>query len=165
MAWKINTPMIGAQPITTNSTTKRHPLGTIVQAVDPTYGVGEFIYLQGIGSTVANDWVEYSDAFLTALATVAIGSGECLAVAMAATVANEYGWYQISGVAQNNKASDLSVAAAAGISATSGKAVAAATAVRINGCIATTVSSAVAARVTLTVLIQRPIGSAVTDVG
>lgn len=165
MAWKIISPVIGAQAITDNSTTQRHRLGEIVQARHETYGVGEFIYLKGIGSTVANDWVEYSDAFLTSLSSIALAGNEMLAVAMAATVANEYGWYQIGGVAQSNKASTLSVAAGAGFALTSGKVVAAATTLRVFGALAVSVSSAKSGVTTLTVVINRPHGSATTDVG
>jgi hypothetical protein len=72
------------------------PLGTIVNAVDPDYGAGEFIYLKGVANTVVGSVVTYNtDDFTTTLAVAnAIGPIAC---AMAPTVANEYGWYQISG--------------------------------------------------------------------
>ena len=74
------------------------PLGTIITAVDPDYGAGEFIYLKGVASTERGTWVTYnSDDNSTArLAANAIGP---VAVAMAATVANTKGWYQIDGKA------------------------------------------------------------------
>jgi hypothetical protein len=73
-------------------------LGTIVEAVDSTYGAGEFIYLKGAANTVLGSWVTYnSDDWSTTLAVAdAVGP---VAVAMAPCVANEYGWYQISGKA------------------------------------------------------------------
>jgi len=88
----------GAQPIATNSTTQRHPLGTIVGAYDPTYGAGEFIYLLGVADNTANSWVTYNlDNGGTALLVAnAIGP---VAISMAATVASQYGWFQISGKA------------------------------------------------------------------
>jgi hypothetical protein len=72
------------------------PLGTIVTAVDPTYGSGEFIYLAGAASTAVGSVVVYNaDDFSTTLAAAnAIGP---VATAMAATVASTSGWYQISG--------------------------------------------------------------------
>ena len=96
MAWQIISPVIGYQRIDETSTTKKHPLGTIVQAKDATYGVGEFIYLQGIGSTVVGSWVTYnvSPGVTALLVPNAIGP---VAVAMSANVASQYGWYQISG--------------------------------------------------------------------
>ena len=74
------------------------PLGTIVRANDPTYGMGEFIFLKGVASTAVGSWVTYNDDdySTTLLAANAIGP---VAVAMSANVANQYGWYQIQGKA------------------------------------------------------------------
>jgi len=72
------------------------PLGTIVRAQDPTYNVGEFIYLLGVASTVVGSIVTYNtDDFSTTLSAAnAIGP---VAVAMSINVASQYGWYQLSG--------------------------------------------------------------------
>jgi hypothetical protein len=59
MAYTVTTDMIGHQAINVNSTTKNHPLGTIVRASDPTYGEGEFIYLLGVASTAIGSVVTY----------------------------------------------------------------------------------------------------------
>lgn len=74
------------------------PVGTIVTATDPAYGAGEFIYLRGVASTTVGSWVTYAmdDGSTALLAANAIGP---VAVAMGATVADTYGWYQISGKA------------------------------------------------------------------
>jgi hypothetical protein len=98
MAYTIVDPIAGSQPIATTETTKKHTLGRIVKANDPTYGSGEFIYLQGASSTAVGSWVTYNadDWSTTLLAANAIGP---VAVAMSANVANQYGWYQISGKA------------------------------------------------------------------
>jgi len=89
------------QAIDENSTTQNAPLGTVIQAEDKAttaYGAGEFIYLKGVASTAVGSVVLIDqDDFSTSLA-VANDVGY-LAVAMAATVANEYGWYQITGKA------------------------------------------------------------------
>ena len=89
------------QAIDENSTTQNAPLGTIIQARDVAstgYGSGEFIYLKGVASTAVGSWVTYNadDNSTALLAANAIGP---VAVAMSASVANEYGWYQISGKA------------------------------------------------------------------
>lgn len=99
MAYKITDPLIGPQPIAVTDTTKNHQLGTIVRAEDVSYGAGEFIYLQGIASTVVGSLVDY-DSYLgvTALAPATGGVGS-VAVAMSINVASQYGWYQIAGVA------------------------------------------------------------------
>ena len=98
MAYHVTNPRIGMQAIAETSTTQRHTLGTIVSASDPTYGVGEFIYLKGVASTAVGSWVTYNadDFSTTLLAANAIGP---VAVAMSANVASQYGWYQISGKA------------------------------------------------------------------
>ena len=89
------------QKIDETSITKNHSLGKIIRAEDKdttNYGAGEFIYLKGVASTAVGSWVLYSpDDFSTSLlAANDIGS---VAVAMSASVADNYGWYQIKGKA------------------------------------------------------------------
>lgn len=99
MAYVIQNPLAGFQPIAVTDTTQNHALGTIVTAIDPTYGAGEFIYLKGVASTVVGSMVDY-DSYLgtTALSPATGGTGP-VAVAMSANVASQYGWYQITGIA------------------------------------------------------------------
>lgn len=75
----------------TINTTKRFKVGTRRQ-VD----AKEFIYLSGIGSTVAGSWVAFDNLYATTLTVAASRGG--IAVAQAATVASTFGWYQIYGV-------------------------------------------------------------------
>lgn len=98
MAFRISDTVIGTQPVATTDTVQNHPLGTIVRAIDPVYGAGEFIYLKGVASTAVGSWVLFNpDDFSTSLlAANDIGS---VAVAMSACVASNYGWYQIKGKA------------------------------------------------------------------
>jgi hypothetical protein len=103
MTFRIVNELIGTQPIATTSTVKNHDLGTIVQAVDPVYGAGEFIYLLGVASTVVGNVVTYDGAstgtptYQTVLAPATAQLGQPLAFAMSANVAAQYGWYQIGG--------------------------------------------------------------------
>jgi hypothetical protein len=96
MPYTIAENMLIGQLFAENSTTAKHELGLIIRAKDPLYGVGEFIYLKGVASTAANDWVTYNldDWSTTRLAANAIGP---VAIAMSACVASQFGWYQISG--------------------------------------------------------------------
>lgn len=96
MTFVVSKGPVGTQPIASTSTSQKQALGTIVQADDPTYGSGEFIYLKGLDSTVVGSWVTYNpDDFSTALlAANAIGP---VALAMSICVTGEYGWYQIHG--------------------------------------------------------------------
>lgn len=98
MAYIIRDALIGRQPIATTSTTQRHPLGTRVRAVDPTYGEGEFIYLKGVASTAIGSWVTIHEDDFTTTLLAANDIGQ-VGVAMSANVASQYGWYQISGKA------------------------------------------------------------------
>jgi hypothetical protein len=97
--FRVTSGEIGVQRIDETSTTQNHPLGKIVCAEDTAttdYGEGEFIYLQGVASTVVGSVVLYSsDDFSTSLAT-ADDEGP-IATAMSANVASQYGWYQIKG--------------------------------------------------------------------
>jgi hypothetical protein len=73
-----------------------NPLGTI-QVIDGK----EYIYLQGSASIAATSAVSYDEAFLATLidtdvAATLVGP---VAVALAAVVANKYGWFQIGGSA------------------------------------------------------------------
>lgn len=102
MTYAVATPSLGFPSIGTvvaasayNASAK---VGDIIRATDPTYGSGEFIYLNGVASTVIGSWVTYNadDYSTTLLAANAIGP---VAVAMSATVASTSGWYQIQGKA------------------------------------------------------------------
>ena len=159
MAYIITDTVAGTQQIADNSTTQKHPLGTSVAAKDPTYGAGEFIYLLGVASTTVGSIVEYDTAFASALSTVVVELPRPLAVAMAATVASEWGWYQISGEAVISKSSDTSFAADAIIRASAGFAEAALTAVIIQGAIVAVASTSTAGATTCRVMISRPHGT------
>lgn len=99
MAYVITTDRLGLQPIAATDTTQNHPLGTCVDATDPTYGAGEFIYLKGVASTVVGSLVTYDQNLATTTLAPATGGVGSVAVAMSANVANQYGWYQIAGAA------------------------------------------------------------------
>lgn len=99
MAYVITTPLAGFQGIALTDTTQNHALGTIVQATDSTYGGGEFIYLKGVASTVVGSMVDYDSYLGTTALSPATGGTGSVAVAMSANVANQYGWYQITGIA------------------------------------------------------------------
>lgn len=98
MAYNVRN-LVGAQAINVTSTVQQHNLGTVVDAWDPTFGEGTFIYLKGIGSTVVGSLVTYDQNLaVTALAPATGGFGP-VAVAMSINVASQFGWYQIRGSA------------------------------------------------------------------
>lgn len=154
MAYTTN--LAGGQQIAETSTTKQHPLGTIVKGWDPTYGEGEFIYLQGIGSTVVGSVVNYDANWVTELNTTGLATPSPLAVAMSANVANQYGWYQISGQAVVVKSNALSLAVGDTIATSGGAAIVVASGLIVNGAIVAAVASAVTASTSVRVMINRP---------
>jgi hypothetical protein len=112
MTYFVTDQKIGSQAIAETSAVQKHELGTIVRAFSPTYGEGEFIYLVGVASTILGSAVVYRLASgQTALAPVGTNLPERLAFAMSVNVADQYGWYQISGIANAAKATATSLAA------------------------------------------------------
>jgi hypothetical protein len=150
---------VGCQPIADTSTTQQHPLGTIVRAVDPTYGEGEFIYLLGVGSTVVGSVVKYNaTTYQTALIANTAGQAVPLAVAMSANVASQYGWYQISGLAVIKKTTvAVNPQVKLYISATAGRVkVTASAGLEILSCRSANLTTIVTTTSTVTACINRP---------
>jgi hypothetical protein len=159
MAWLVTEPFIVEQSIDETSDTAKHPLGTIVRAKDETYGSGEFIYLKGVVNTVAGLMVGYNPvAGTTTLTPNTAGQGSPVAVAMAATVANKFGWYQIGGAAVIKKtATIVNANVAIYQSGTAGRVMAtAASGKQVLGARSINTASVVSATSTVNVLINRP---------
>lgn len=103
-----------AQGLTEVSTTAKHKLGTLYSTNGKIY-----IYMLGVASTGAGSFVSFDEAFATTLlAANAIGK---VAVAMAATVASRYGWYQIYGVSTTAKTDTVAAGTQAYIDGTAGR--------------------------------------------
>lgn len=164
MAFTSEEPRVVEQAINATSTTKNHPLGTIIRAVDSTYGQGEFIYLQGVASTVVGSIVEYSTSMQTGLSTVALTTPHPLAVAMSANLATGYGWYQISGESVMVKTATVSFAANAAVGSGAGLAIAIVTGLVVGGACVAVVASATAGSTSVRVMLDRPSGPAHPDV-
>jgi hypothetical protein len=99
MAYTIQNPEAGFQPIAVTDTVQNHALGYRVDAVDPTYGAGTFLYLKGVASTVVGSMVDYDQYLGTTTLSPATGGVGNVAIAMSANVASQYGWYQVVGAA------------------------------------------------------------------
>lgn len=101
--WIITDTEVGVQPIATTDTVQNHKLGKIVNAKDigttANQGAGEFIYLKGVANTVVGSMVDYDPYLGTTALSPATGGIGPVAIAMSANVANQYGFYQISGAA------------------------------------------------------------------
>ena len=159
MTYRTDNGLVGHQPIADTSTTQIHPLGTIISAHDPVYGAGEFIYLKGVASTTVGSIVNYKGTtYQTALGYAGENVPSPVAIAMSANVANQFGWYQISGLAVAATACTVSFAAAAkvAVGSSSGLAVASLSGQEIQGAMVSAVASATAGRTTVTLVINRP---------
>jgi hypothetical protein len=159
MAFHVTTPGAGWQPIADTSTVKNHPLGTIVTGTDPTLGGGEFIDLQGVANTAVGSLVTYNaSGALTALCPDTASLAQPVAVAMSANIDNQYGWYQIGGVAVIKKTAVIfAVRAKVFLSGTPGSVAAASVAGKeLTNCRTANAASVVSATGTVQVTINRP---------
>lgn len=98
MPFVVKDNLIGSQDIATVDTVQRHPLGTQVNAYDPVYGSAQFVYVKGVANCALGSWllINQDDWSTSLLAANDIGK---VGVAMAANVASNYGWAQITGKA------------------------------------------------------------------
>lgn len=97
VAYQLQSP--GLRPIAEVSDVQYHPFGTRAVAQDVTYGVGQFLYLQGVASTAPGDFVCYNlktGATVRAVHGGATSTGPG-AVAMSAVGAGQFGWYAVFG--------------------------------------------------------------------
>lgn len=156
MAYTID--LCGGQQIADTSTTKNHPLGTIVKGWDATYGEGEFIYLLGVASTVVGSPVTFDAVtYQTTLAAAGTNLPRRLAFAMSANVASQYGWYQISGMAVASKAASICCVAGAAMAVkTTGLISKSGSGKEISGCLCAATASAATGRTTVLLSIDRP---------
>jgi hypothetical protein len=84
------------QDIDEVSAVQNYALGTRVKGYDAVLGEAEFIYCKGVAATAAGDVVTINPDFTTTRSNGAAAKGAA-GVAMAALVADRYGWYCIKG--------------------------------------------------------------------
>lgn len=92
---------VGNNPIVFGETDDLHDSAVVALGTRAKDGSGnEYIFLKGVASTAAGDWVSFDEAFVTTrLVANAVGR---VGIAQAACVANKYGWYLIYGTGQGN---------------------------------------------------------------
>lgn len=127
--------------------TQLNPLGAVRQFSDGNH----YIYLRGVASTGANDWVVFDDTYQTTR-MVATSAGPA-AIASAAIIASTYGWYLYVG---SGTAYVLSAAVSAATLYANANAGSAATAIVKNKAICNAVTKTAAASNASTVQINRP---------
>ena len=134
--WSVLTPLIGYPNIFPGQVdkTKQFPLGAIVNAVDPYFGYGEFMYVQfpaeaaiTIGQVVVISGINTTRQS-AAVATNAANTGRSIAVCCTPVESQsyiQYGWVQIGGNAVIKAAASVAAGTTFGIDATTSGSVAA----------------------------------------
>lgn len=106
---------VSFQELSVRSTTLQDVLGARVQD-----SVGnEYVYLKGVASCAIGSWVSYDEAYATTLlAANAVGP---VGIAQSASVASEFGWFQIFGVNAAAKTDTIAADKALFIDGTAGR--------------------------------------------
>jgi len=90
----------GSQPFNdwfAPDTTQRHALGTKVDAVDPFWGYGSFMYVKSNDAILKGSLVVWDEVYQIVLMPSAVTQGFPWSVAMAPMASGTYGWVQQSG--------------------------------------------------------------------
>jgi hypothetical protein len=142
----------------TTIVTPPNRLGAVVRANDPTYGGGEFIFLQGVASTVVGSVVEYDGTtYATTLCPATANLARPIAVAMAAcNTTTLYGWYQIGGTAVALKGTASIQPKVAVAVTTTGKIGNTATGKEIESCRSANAATLTSAITSITLILDRP---------
>jgi len=78
-------------------TTQRHPLGTKIDAVDPYWGQGAFVYVKSADAILKGSVVMWDESHNAALLPTTALQGFPWGVAMAPMASGTYGWIQVEG--------------------------------------------------------------------
>lgn len=93
-------PFAGTQPFNdwfVPDTSARHALGTVVDAVDPFWGQGTFMYVKSADAILKGSVVMWDEVFSSTLLPSAVTQGFPWGVAMAPMASGVYGWIQLAG--------------------------------------------------------------------
>lgn len=116
-------PTLGTQPFNdwfVPDTTQRQALGMTVMAVDPFWGMGEFIYVKSTDAILKGSIVMWDEAYNGVLVPVTANLGFPVGVAMAPIPSGSFGWLQISGRAVYKTTATVAADAAVGTGAAAG---------------------------------------------
>ncbi len=94
------TPYLGTQPFNdwfAPDTTQRHPLGAKIDAVDPFWGQGGFLYLKSQAAILTGSVVMWDELHAADLLPSAVTQGFSWGVAMAPAASGTYFWAQVEG--------------------------------------------------------------------
>lgn len=114
------TPFAGMQPAENYfdaDTTQRHPLGLVVDAVDPYWGYGRFMYIKSNDAILKGSLVIWNGTYQGVLLPNTANQGFPFGVAYAPMSSGKYGWIQVAGQAVYKTNATVAADAAIGIGA------------------------------------------------
>lgn len=114
------TPYAGTQPFNdwfTPDTTQRMPLGTLITAVDPFWGLGEFIYVKSNDSLIKGSVTMWDELYQGVLVPNTANQNFPVGCAMNTFSTGKYGWLQVSGYMVYKTNATVAADAALGITA------------------------------------------------
>lgn len=94
-------PVVGAQPfntIFTPDTTQRWQLGMMMDAVDPYFGYGRFVYGKAVAAQVPGTLVTLDNTFTATVLPSTANLGTPVFAAAQNFAINTFGWYQMEGL-------------------------------------------------------------------
>lgn len=100
-------------------TSQRNPLGTRMPGVDSAGGYAEWVYLAGAAAVAANDAVTYNTTAYVAIRSLNDAVG-FVAIATAAILAANWGWFQVYGFGSVNVKTSIAGANGAFLTTTAG---------------------------------------------
>lgn len=114
------TPFAGTQPFNdwfSPDTTQRQVLGTVVEAVDPFWGTGRFLYIKSNDAILKGSLVAWDETYQGVLLPNTANQGFSFGVAMAPMASGTFGWIQLEGRAVYKTNATVAADAAIGVAA------------------------------------------------
>lgn len=103
-------------------TIQRNQLGLRIEAYDPYWGYGTFIYGKATATMEKGSLVQWDEVYnITDVPASLLSAGRSCGVLMVNMIANEFGWVQVAGFAPVSAAASVAADAAIGVSATAGQ--------------------------------------------
>ena len=100
----------------TPDTTQRFTLGQVIDAIDPYFGWGRFIYLKTAAATVNGTLVYWDNSYVATAMPSTANLGYPVAVSRQAfSAADQYGWFQLEGNCPIKCSASVATGVAAGL--------------------------------------------------
>ena len=123
MAYSPVHPLVGHGPVDqlfVPSTTALHPQGMILDAYDPYWGQGRFIYLKSAAAQVVGNIVMWKEDFVATVVPSTANQGFPVAVAHQTIASGAWGWYMLSGFTPIKVSASVATDVAIGIGTSAG---------------------------------------------